>query len=62
MLTAAPPWRPGRRPVRAAPSATGSSLGPVTAEGRVVTLELRPVEDSPVLSDLSTGPVLFATC
>jgi hypothetical protein len=37
-------------------------LGPVTADGRVVTLELRPVEDSPVLSDLSTGPVLFATC
>jgi hypothetical protein len=37
-------------------------LGPVTADGRVVTLELRPVEDSPVLSDLSTGPVLFASC
>jgi hypothetical protein len=37
-------------------------LGPVTAEGRVVTLELTPVDDSPVLSDLSTGPVLFATC
>jgi len=37
-------------------------LGPVTADGRVVTLELRPVEDSPVLSDLATGPVLFATC
>ena len=37
-------------------------LGPVTADGRVVTLELTPVDDSPVLSDLSTGPVLFATC
>ena len=37
-------------------------LGPVTADGRVVTMELTPVEDSPVLSDLSTGPVLFATC
>ena len=37
-------------------------LGPVTADGRVVTMELDPVEDSPVLSDLSTGPVLFATC
>ncbi len=37
-------------------------LGPVTADGRVVTLELEPVDDSPVLSDLSTGPVLFATC
>jgi hypothetical protein len=37
-------------------------LGPVTADGNVVTLELDPVEGSPVLSDLSTGPVLFATC
>lgn len=37
-------------------------LGPVTADGRVVTMELKPVDDSPVLSDLSTGPVLFATC
>jgi hypothetical protein len=37
-------------------------LGPVTADGRVVTLELRPVDGNPVLSDLSTGPVLFATC
>jgi hypothetical protein len=38
------------------------SLGPVTADGSVLTMELKPVEDSPVLSDLSTGPVLFATC
>ena len=37
-------------------------LGPVTADGRVVTMELTPVDDSSVLSDLSTGPVLFATC
>ena len=37
-------------------------LGPVTADGPVVTMELHPVDDSPVLSDLSTGPVLFATC
>jgi hypothetical protein len=37
-------------------------LGPVTADGRVVTLQLDPVEGSPVLSDLSTGPVLFASC
>ena len=37
-------------------------LGEVTAEGRVVTMQLEPVEGSPVLSDLSTGPVLFATC
>ena len=38
------------------------ALGPVTADGKVVTMELKPVDDSPVLSDLSTGPVLFATC
>ena len=51
----------------AAPGQGGSfaerfDLGPVTADGRVVTLELHPLDDSPVLSDLSTGPVLFATC
>jgi len=37
-------------------------LGPVTADGTVVRMELDPVDDSPVLSDLSNGPVLFATC
>jgi hypothetical protein len=37
-------------------------LGPVQADGSVVTMELRPVEGQYVLSDLSTGPVLFATC
>lgn len=37
-------------------------LGPVTADGTVVTMELAPVDDSPVLSDLTTGPVLFAAC
>ena len=37
-------------------------LGKVTADGSVVTMRLRPVDDSAVLSDLSTGPVLFATC
>lgn len=37
-------------------------LGDVTADGRVVTMQLRPVEGSYVLSDLSAGPVLFATC
>jgi hypothetical protein len=36
--------------------------GPVTADGSVLTMQLKPVEDSPVLSDLSTGPLLFATC
>ena len=38
------------------------SLGPVEADGRVVTLPLEPVEGSYVISDLSNGPVLFATC
>lgn len=33
-----------------------------TADGDVVTLELTPVEGAYVLSDLSSGPVLFATC
>ena len=37
-------------------------LGDVTAEGRVVTMELEPLEGTYVLSDLSNGPVLFATC
>lgn len=32
------------------------------AEGRVVVLELAPVEGASVLSDLSSGPVLFASC
>jgi hypothetical protein len=34
----------------------------VTAEGSLVTLDLDPVEGQYVLSDLSSGPVLFATC
>jgi hypothetical protein len=34
----------------------------VTAEGSLVTLNLDPVEGQYVLSDLSSGPVLFATC
>ncbi|HVK29389.1 MAG TPA: hypothetical protein VM575_13695 [Nocardioides sp.] len=37
-------------------------LGKVTADGTVVTMELAPVDDSPILSDLTTGPVLFAAC
>lgn len=37
-------------------------LGDVIAEGAVVTMELAPVEGSYVLSDLSNGPLLFATC
>lgn len=38
------------------------ALGPVEADGRVLTLSLEPVDGSYVLSDLSTGPLLFATC
>lgn len=38
------------------------TLGTTAAEGRVVTMDLEPTEDARVLSDLSTGPVLFATC
>ncbi len=38
------------------------SVESVTADGPVVTMELRPVEGTYALSDLSTGPVLFATC
>jgi hypothetical protein len=38
------------------------ALGPVTADGTAVTMTLQPVEGGYVMSDLSTGPVLFATC
>jgi hypothetical protein len=34
----------------------------VTAHGSLVVMELAPRPDASVLSDLSTGPVLFATC
>lgn len=37
-------------------------LGEVSARGRVVRMELAPTEGAYVLSDLSSGPVLFATC
>jgi hypothetical protein len=37
-------------------------LGKVEASGRVVTMRLQPVKGAYVLSDLSTGPVLFASC
>jgi hypothetical protein len=37
-------------------------LTSATADGSVVQLELAPVEGQYVLSDLSSGPVLFATC
>ncbi|GAA1157784.1 hypothetical protein [Nocardioides aquiterrae] len=38
------------------------SVASATADGNVVTLDLEPTEGSYVLSDLSSGPVLFATC
>jgi hypothetical protein len=38
------------------------SVDRVTAEGSLVTLALNPVRGEYVLSDLSSGPVLFATC
>jgi hypothetical protein len=38
------------------------TVGSVTADGRLVTMELVPEDGAYVLSDLSTGPVLFATC
>jgi hypothetical protein len=34
----------------------------VTAHGSLVVMQLQPGPDASVLSDLSTGPVLFATC
>ncbi len=37
-------------------------LGEVTADGKVVSMELDPVPASYVQSDLANGPVLFATC
>ncbi|MBM7516609.1 hypothetical protein [Nocardioides nitrophenolicus] len=37
-------------------------LGKVVANGRVLTMAMTPVEGTYVLSDLSHGPVLFATC
>ncbi|WGX97665.1 hypothetical protein [Nocardioides sp. L-11A] len=38
------------------------ALGRVVASGRVLTMAMTPVEGTFVLSDLSHGPVLFATC
>ena len=38
------------------------SVESASADGRVVRLDLEPRPDTYVLSDLSSGPVLFATC
>ena len=37
-------------------------LGTVSAEGTVMTMELEPEDGAYLLSDLTSGPVLFATC
>lgn len=37
-------------------------LDRASVDGRVITLDLEPVAGQYVLSDLSSGPVLFATC
>ena len=60
--TRAPSWRPARLPGRAATSRTGSPSRTPAREGREITLDLRPAEGAYVLSDLTSGPVLFATC
>ncbi|MEP9363438.1 hypothetical protein ABLE68_10780 [Nocardioides sp. CN2-186] len=38
------------------------SVGSATADGDLVTLDLEPHPDNYVFSDLSSGPLLFATC
>ncbi|KAA1421503.1 hypothetical protein F0U44_04220 [Nocardioides humilatus] len=37
-------------------------LGPVKADGDVVTMELDPLPQSYTFSDLANGPLIFATC
>jgi len=37
-------------------------LGKVSADGKAVTMELKPVENAYAFSALKDGPVLFATC
>ena len=49
-------WPAGRRPGRAATSPTGSRSTTVTADGEVVTMELRARRGQLVLSDLTSGP------
>ena len=57
----------GRLAVGPAPGQGGSftdrfRLASASADGDLVTLDLRPAPGSYVFSDLSSGPVLFATC
>jgi len=37
-------------------------LGKVTADGKVVIMPLDPLPSTYVMSDMATGPILFATC
>lgn len=52
----------GEAPGQGGSFADRFTLGDVVADGTLLTLRLAPVEGAAVLSDLSTGPVLFATC
>lgn len=52
----------GQAPGQGGDFADRFSVDSVSADGRLVTMELDPEEGAYVLSDLSTGPVLFATC
>jgi hypothetical protein len=38
------------------------SVEGASSDGREITLDLRPRDGEYVLSDLTSGPVLFATC
>lgn len=38
------------------------TVGGAGSQGRLITLDLRPEDGNYVLSDLTSGPVLFATC
>ena len=60
--TPAPRWPAGPAPGQGGDFADRFSVESVTADGRVVTMDLVPREGAYVLSDLSSGPVLFATC
>ena len=60
--TAAPRSRPARPSARAATSPTASRSRSARADGSLVLLDLDPVDGEYVLSDLTSGPVLFATC
>ena len=60
--TAAPSLAAGPAPGQGGDFSDRFSVGSATADGDLVTLDLEPRPGSYVLSDLSSGPVLFATC